>query len=177
MTYFITVDSTGTKVTGSGYTPDGTLPEGAIECEQQVAQNYTGYTVSNGQIVPPTDAQVLAAAQVEQAEAIMAAYQTAISQPVSFTTAGGMTKTFQADPDSQTLLVATTQGYTLAGAVPSGFYWVSADNTEVPFTLADLSGLYAATLAQGWLAFQKKQALKAQINSAATVAAVQAITW
>jgi hypothetical protein len=130
----------------------------------------------------PTAAEQLAAAQVAQVALIMAAYQTAIAQPVSFTTAAGVTKTFQAGPDSQTLLVAATQGYTLAGAVPSGFYWVSADNTEVPFTLADLSGLYAATLAQGWSSFQKKQTLKAQVNAITpstpnAIAAVQGIEW
>jgi hypothetical protein len=164
---------------------DSPAPVGATTLEitdvqWQQCQGTPGYTVANGELAPPTaptSAQLLASAQAAQMATIMSAYQAAISDPVSFTTSGGMTKAFQADPDSQTILMAATQGYTLAGAVPSGFYWVSADNAEVPFTLADLSGLYAATLAQGWSAFQKKQTLKAQIAAATTVATVQAITW
>lgn len=119
----------------------------------------------------------LAEAQAMQQAVIAAAYESAISAPVSFKTAGGVTETFDADQGSQTVLMQATQGYGLAGAVPSGFYWVAADNTQVPFTLADLGGLYQAMLAQGWAAFQKKQTLKAQITAATTVAAVQAIVW
>ncbi|WP_407945730.1 DUF4376 domain-containing protein [Paraburkholderia elongata] len=59
----------------------------------------------------------------------------------------------------------------------AGFYWKSSDNTEVPFALADLKGLYAAMLAQGWAAFQKLQTFKAQVSTATTVIAVQAVVW
>lgn len=119
----------------------------------------------------------LAEAQASQIEAINLAYENAISQPVSYKTAGGAAEAFDADAGSQTILMQAAQGYTLAGAVPSGFYWVAADNTQVPFTLEDLGGLYQAMLAQGWSAFQKKQTLKAQINAATTVDAVIAIVW
>ncbi|WP_321865735.1 DUF4376 domain-containing protein [Paraburkholderia tropica] len=122
-------------------------------------------------------AVTLAEAQATQQAVIVAAYENAVAQPVSYKTVGGVTQTFDADADSQTVLMQATQGYGLAGAVPSGFYWVAADNTHVTFALADLSGLYQAILAQGWEAFQKKQALKAQINAATTVADVQTIVW
>ncbi|WP_158602104.1 DUF4376 domain-containing protein [Pararobbsia silviterrae] len=142
-------------------------------------QNTTGFKVVSGVLVSvtPTAAQLLATAQTTQKLVIDAAYADAIQQNVSFTTAAGVTETFEADSDSQTLLVSATQGYTIAGATPAGFYWVAADNTQVPFTLADLTGLYQATLAQGWEAFQKRQTLKSQIDAATTVATVQAITW
>ncbi|MBN3848611.1 DUF4376 domain-containing protein [Paraburkholderia sp. Ac-20342] len=112
-----------------------------------------------------------------QLAALTGAYQAAIQQPVSFTTAGGVTKTFQADTDSQNVLLIATTGYSLAGATPSGFYWVSSDNTQVPFALADLKGLYAVMLAQGNVAFQKLQALKVSVRAATTVAAAQAVSW
>lgn len=78
-----------------------------------------------------------------------------------------------------------TQGYAIAGAVPSGFYSKAADNTLIPFTLADLHGLYSATLAQGWTAFQKRTTLKQQIDAVSigngtldqALAAVTAIVW
>ncbi|MDE1011979.1 MAG: DUF4376 domain-containing protein, partial [Paraburkholderia fungorum] len=119
----------------------------------------------------------LAEAQVLQQADIASAYESAISSPVSFKTSAGLTSQFDADADSQMVLMQAAQGYTLAGSVPAGFYWVAADDTQVPFTLADLSGLYQAMLAQGWSAFQKKQALKAQISAATSVQAVQAVVW
>ena len=70
-----------------------------------------------------------------------------------------------------------TQGYAIAGATPAGFYWVAKDNTHVPFTPADLQGLYTDILAQGWAAFQTRQILKASVNAATTIAAVQACVW
>lgn len=119
----------------------------------------------------------LAQAQAVQVSAITQAYENAVVQPVGFTTEAGIAKTFQADPASQNVLVQSMQGYNLAGSVPTGFYWVSTDNTQVEFTLTDLKGLYASMLAQGWEAFQKKQTLKSQISAAKSVAAVQAIEW
>lgn len=125
----------------------------------------------------PTAAQLLAAAQAAQIYAVISAYQAAIYQSVSYASAGGVTKTFQADSSSQNYLFLATQGYFLAGAAPAGFYWVSEDNTQVPFALSDLKGLYAAMLAQGWAAFQKLQTLKSAINSATTVSEVKSVTW
>ena len=131
---------------------------------------------------PPSAAQILAAAQAAQCAAIDASYYKAIQADVTFKSAGGVTATFQADSESQAYVMQTTQGYSIAGSTPSGFYWVAADNSHVPFSLADLQGLYQAMLAQGWAAFQKRQTLKVQINAITTstdnaVAAVQAITW
>lgn len=113
-----------------------------------------------------------------QSAVIDASYAAAVQQNVSFKTAAGVTETFQADADTQTLVIQATQGDQIAGAIPSsGFYWKAADNTQVTFTLADLQGLYTTILAQGWAAFQKRTTLKAQIEAATTVAAVQTVVW
>lgn len=119
----------------------------------------------------------LALAQVAQTEAMYVAYSQAVQQSVSFKSAGGVTQTFQADTNSQNILLQSYTGFQAAGAVPAAFYWVAADNTQVSFTLADLKGLYAAMLAQGWAAFQQLQTRKASIRAATTSAAVKAITW
>lgn len=174
--YYVFADASG-QITGSGATRDGTIPEGAVGCTQDQASNPSAYAISAGSVVAVSGAQLLAQAQEAQLALIAASYTAAILQPVAFKTAGGVTDTFQADPGSQTVLMQTTQGYSIAGGVPAAFYWVAADNTHVPFTLTDLEGLYQAMLAQGWAAFQHKQTLKAQINAATTVAAVQAISW
>ena len=119
----------------------------------------------------------LAQAQSQQLGMLATAYATAVVQPVSYTSKGGVTKSYQADATSQANVQAALVGYTPVGAVPAGFYWVASDNTQVPFTLADIQGLASAMLAQGWSAFQHLQAQKAAILAASSVAAVQAVTW
>lgn len=113
---------------------------------------------------PPTltDAQSLQIAEIE------ASYQSAIQLPVSY-----MGTTFQADATSQDVLTKSLA----PGSVPSGFFWLDANNNQVPMTFQQLQGLAAAMLAQGQTAFAKKTMLKQQVRSATTVSAVQAITW
>jgi len=119
----------------------------------------------------------LDSAIASQLATLTAACAAAVAAPVNFTTAGKVTKTFQADPSSVANLQATLAGLSSAQATPAGFYWVSADNTPVPFTYADLQGLAAAMLAQGWVAFQHLQAQKAAVKAATTTAAVTAVVW
>jgi hypothetical protein len=119
----------------------------------------------------------LAGAQAAQVTTLTTAYSAAVQASVSFTTAAGVAATFQADSNSQDVLLVAVTGYNTQQAVPSGFYWKSADNVLVPFALADLNGLYAAMLAQGWVAFQKLTTLKAKVAAAKTIAAAQAIVW
>jgi phage major head subunit gpT-like protein len=141
------------------------LPAGCTELTDAEAQAI---------INPPL---TLAQAQADQIALMYTSYATAIAQPVAYTSKAGVAKTYQADTASQTVLMQATQGYGIAGATPTGFYWVAADNTQVPFTLADLQGLYGAMLAQGWTAFQNLQSKKTAINAATTVKAAQAVTW
>lgn len=119
----------------------------------------------------------LATAQANQTALMYQGYQAAVTLNVSFETAAGVTQTYQADAGSQNTLLQAYTGFEAAGAVPAGFYWVAADNTQVPFTLADLKGLYGAMLAQGWAAFQHLQVRKASIRATTTSAAVKAIVW
>ncbi len=173
--WFLTPPSTPGGPAGAGYSPDGTLPAGAVVCTQAEAQIPGAYTITAGAIAPWLPS--LAQAQATQIGTLSASYAAAVAQPVGYTSKGGVSKTFDADPSSVTTLQSALAGYTPAGAVPSGFYWVANDNTQVPFTLADLQGLAQAMLAQGWTAFQKLQTLKAQVAAATTVAAVQAVVW
>jgi hypothetical protein len=174
-------NSAGT-ITGFYDSIDSPLPSGVTAIEITEAQwqeclTTPGYTVVNGVLTGPTAAQLLAQAQQAQLTTLTAAYQAAIAQPVSYTSKGGITKTYQADPQSLSNLQNTLLGLQTAGATPSGFYWVAADNAQVPFIYADLQGLAAALLAPGWAAFQKLQTLKAEVNTATTVSAVQAVVW
>ena len=144
-------------------------------------QDGNWYVVNGGltQANPyaPTAAQLLNRAQTIQKALVTKGYTAAITTNVAYTTVAGVVSTYQADANSQQILVRALQSYRVAGAVPSGFYWRSADNTNVPFTLADLEGLDAAMMAQGWAAFQQLTTLKADIDAATTVSAVTAIVW
>ncbi len=126
---------------------------------------------------PTYAATLLAAAQAAQASVLQAAYAAACAQPVSFTTKAGVSTTFQADPASATVLQQTLAGLSASQATPSGFFWLAADNTQVPFAYADLQGLAGAMLSQGWTAFQHLQTQKAAVAGATTVAAAQAVSW
>lgn len=178
-------DATTGAITGLYDSVDSPAPKGAsvidlTDSQWQACISTPGYTVKGGVLfapAPPTAAQQLAQAQAVQVLSLEAAYVKAITTDVAFTTAAGVSKTYQADSASQTVLAQATQGYVLAGAVPAGFYWVASDNTKVAFTLADLKGLYAAMLAQGWTAFQHLQAQKAAVAAATSIATAQAITW
>lgn len=119
----------------------------------------------------------LPGAQAAQTVAMDAAYQSAVAQPVTYTTVAGVEKTYDADQASQNLIIQAFTLYSAVGAVPEGFYWVAVDNTQVPFTLADLKALGVAVGAQVWATFQNLQTKKAAIRTATTVAEVQAVTF
>lgn len=153
------------------------LADGSRHDITEIGETVPAEGLTSPPAPPPPAAPTLAQVLNQQAAMLQAAYMVAIQQPVSFTTAAGVTKTFDADTDSQRTLQTAAQGYEMAGSVPDGFYWVAADNTQVPFTLPDLKGLYAAMLAQGWTAFQRLQDRKSALAAATTTSAVQAVVW
>jgi len=138
--------------TGEWYVVDGTLTQSAPDLSLEVERQ----------------AQVVI---------LNAAYQIAIYLPVSYTSKGGVSKQYQASPQSIANLTQMLMAFQGTGVVPDGFYWVASDNTQVPFTYADLQGLAAAMGTQGVAAFQKLQTLKAEVHAAQSATAVQAIAW
>lgn len=120
--------------------------------------------------VAPTAAELLSQAQAAQINLLTAAYTAAIQQNVSY-----MGTTFQADSASQQRLNLVITG--CGGTLPSGFYWVDAGNNQVVMTFAELQGLGQTMLGQGWAAFSNLQSKKAAVLAAATVAAVEAISF
>ena len=126
---------------------------------------------------PRWAAYQLAQAQTSQITALTTSYQNAIAYPVSYTSVGGVAKTYQADSGSAANLQAAIAGCSAAQATPTGFYWVASDNTQVPFAFADLQGLASAMFAQGAVAFQHLQTLKAEVTAATTSAGIAAIVW
>lgn len=172
-------------ITGFYDSIDSPVPSGVetieITDEQwQTCLSQPGWTVTDDALTAPavpTAAELLAQARATQTALMYQAYGEAVTQSVSFKSAGGVTQTFQADTNSQNILLQSYTGFSASGSVPTGFYWVATDNTQVPFTLADLKGLYAAMLAQGWTAFQHLQDQKAAIRTAATATDVRDVVW
>ena len=125
------------------------------------------HQVVNG-VISLKPGPTLAQAQLTQITTLEAAYTVAIQLPVSY-----MGSTFQADSDSQDLLTKCL----VAGAVPTGFYWLDAINEKVPMTFAQLQGLAGTMLMQGQIAFDNLQTKKTAVRAALTVADVQLVQW
>lgn len=111
-------------------------------------------------------------AQDAQIAVLQAAYSANGYAPVSY-----MGASFPSDPNTLLLLSCTlVQGSTPQG-LPSGFAWYDATGTGVAMTLTQLQGLGNAIFAQVYAAYVKLQGLIAQVESASTVAGMQAVVW
>lgn len=119
----------------------------------------------------------LAKAKVDQLTTLKAAYFTAIQTNVPYTSKGGVAQVYQADASSQNTLATELAVYGAKGVTPTDYFWVAADNAQVPFTLADLQGLTGAMGDQGWTAFKNWQVKKSAVPNAKTIADVLAVTW
>ncbi len=155
--------------------PKGVANVPVTDAQWQASLSSPGWAVVNGEITPPSSAQLLSIAKVTQKSRIKASYGAATSQDITFTTEAGVTKAFAADQNSKSAISQAAQAYSFASEVPQGFYWRSVDNTDVPFTLKDIQSLNAAMASQVWVAFQKRNAQKAAVDAAKNLSAVQAV--
>lgn len=118
------------------------------------------------------EARVLAHARLRSA------YLSQIEADVTYTSSGGVTQVYQAD---QAFSVANLSQMLVAfqatQSVPAGFYWVSKDNTKVPFTYSDLQALAAAIGESGFQAYAHWQSKKVEVDEAETVDDVEEIEW
>ena len=180
-TYFLTPNASGTAFTGSGYTPDGTLPTGAMACTQAQAQNFSAYALSNGAIVSAPATQLLAQAQAAQIAIITQACAGAITGGFS-SSALGSAHTYPSGLTDQANLAANVVSSLLPG-LPSTWttpqicsdangVWAYVAHTAAQIQQVGSDGK-AAILAS----LAKKASLQAEIEAATTVAAVQAIVW
>ena len=126
-----------------------------------------------------TDAQVAAIrapsivqVKSDKINSLQASYQQAIQQNVTYNT-----HEYQSDIQSQANLQSAIAGCMFSLATPNGFYWVAADNTQVPFTYNDLITLASIMFAQGAAAFQHFQTLKASVNAAVDIDTLGTIHW
>lgn len=130
-----------------------------------------------GETYSETQPIILTQIQAAQIDTLVAAYQTAIQQPVTFTTAGGITASFPADRDSRGDLQEALAIFGQGNSLPAGFHLVAVDGTQVPFTYKDLQGLAQVMWGQKWGAIQHLQDRKGKVNSAKNPADVNAVGW
>ncbi len=90
---------------------------------------------------------------------------------------GGVTYPFQADEKSQKLLgnVITLNSAGITSAVPP--VWRSSNNIDVPVTITDIVNIAIAIANQINTAYAHSFTLKADVDAATTISAVQAVTW
>lgn len=176
------------KQTQSFYPDDLTYPNEPLDLVEVTEGEYltaiiraTGETLDyqNGALVIiPDPSPTLSATAAKQIALLTSSYQSAIYADIQYTSAGGVNQTFQADADSMDILSKQMAVYITAGTpLPSGYSWVAKDNSQVPFTVADLKGLASAIGTRGAAAFSHLQTQKAAVRAATTAAAVQAITF
>lgn len=118
----------------------------------------------------------LPAVKLDQIGILTVSYNLAISQPLSYKTGGGITQIFQATQTSRDNIQAMLAALTPT-TMPPNFYWLSLDNTPIPFTYADIQNLAGLMGNQGWIGFTKLQDYKDQVREAQTVEDVKKIVW
>lgn len=176
------------KQTQSFYPDDLTYPNEPLDlvevtdAEHQIAINRNADEtldyVNNTLIIVSAPALTPQQAQTAQIASLTSSYQAAIYADIQYTSAGGVDQTFQSDAESVNILSQQLNVYVTAGTpLPSGYSWVAKDNSQVPFTVADLKGLASVIGTRGAAAFSHLQTQKAAVRAATTAAAVQAITF
>ncbi|MGZ8158350.1 MAG: DUF4376 domain-containing protein [Methylobacter sp.] len=166
MNYYVS-GTEGGPVTGSGMTPDGTYPAGAIPCTQYTHDNQHLFVIQSGAAVI-SNALQLAKAKGDKLIEVNGAYLETTTANIEY-----MSSSFQTDAASINTMAQVLAGS--ASGLPEDFYWVDATNAHVPMTLAQLQGLGSAIVSRNWGAFKTLQDKKSLIALAATIEDVNAI--
>lgn len=126
------------------------------------------WVADGGKIAPQPLGPLKEAARVR----INAARDAAIAAGITFAAV-----VYDSDTASREALTATLTVLQPVGAVPQGFTWRAADNTDHALTLAQLQGLAAAMLDHGYAQHLKARQKKALIETAQSAAEVAAVVW
>jgi len=161
---------------------DWSPPEGQIAVQSDSAG--IGWSYANGGFIAPESPAVqrtLAEAQAAQIATLQAAYRSAITDPVTFKNAAGVTSTYafgetvtMGGTNAQALL---TQIIDAGAAAWTACVWFDTSGKAQTMTFADLQGLAAAIEARETPDEQQLMTLIAQVQAATTVAAAQAVVW
>lgn len=182
MEYYITSWTPSGPITGTGSTPDGTIPSGAIPCTEAQAKTPSAYLVDISTtphtVVDAPTSVLLAQAQATQIALLTASAQKAEQSPISIALASGVTTSFGMTPHDWTKIVGLYSKYVAKGVtVPSGYQIPDVNGVLQIVTVTDIENLFDAGEAQMTGAISKLASLVGQIESATTISAVQSIAW
>ena len=175
MFYALILDANGNGIGSNKYyqNQEPSYPSNEFPCTEAQAQNPTAYQVVNGKIV-----ESLTAAQTAQIALLQSAFEQAEQAPVSLTLASGITASFGMIPHDWTKIVGLYSKYVAKGiAPPSGYKIPDANGNLQAVTVTDIENLFNAGETQMTGAIAKLASLVAQVQSATTVSAVQAIDY
>ena len=153
------------------------IPITDAEWQAALSSPYQPVTVVNGVLTIPSG-PTLAQAKSRQIALLQSAFQKAEQAPVSITLASGVTTSFGMTPHDWTKIVGLYSKYVVKGiALPSGYQIPDTNGTLQAVTVTDIENLFNAGETQMTGAIAKLASLVAQVQSATTVSAVQAIVW
>jgi hypothetical protein len=156
---------------GNDNTPP--FPDGAVECTLEVYNNPEGYTISNGVIIPPTDAELLLLAQTAQNNLLSQSCQTYLYAGFTSDALGSVYNYPSTATDQQNLASAAATDTTASlWCQPIGGVWAFVAHTADQVTKVSSDWLAYLNAAQARLI-----SLNTQVNAATTTAAAEAITW
>ncbi len=176
MLYTITFDANGDPQGFSRYSDESLapnpLPAGEVQCTASQFANWQNYVLANAQIVDAPASKLLAFAQAEQIPVLTKACAAAIVSGFS-SSALGSTCNYPS-----TLTDQANQN-TVANCATGGSLWCESSGawSFAQHTQDQAKAVVASFSA--WLNKCQQQlvTLTAQVNSASTVASVQAVTW
>ena len=182
MTYYITAWTTTGQITGTGFTPDGTIPQGAVVCTEAQAKNPSQYMVdistTSPTVISAPSAILLAQVKVSQIALLQSAFQQAEQAPVSVTLASGITTSFGMTPHDWTKIVGLYAKYVAKGiALPSGYTITDITGKAQAVIVTDIESLMNAGEAQIQATIAKAGTLIGQIEAATSVQEVTAVVW
>ena len=168
MEYYITSWTPSGLITGTGFTPDGTIPKGAIPCTEAQAKTPSAYLVDISTtphtVVDAPTSVLLAQAQASQIALLQSAFQKAEQAPVSLTLASGVTTSFGMTPHDWTKIVGLYSKYVAKGiALPSGYQIPDVKGVLQSVTVTDIENLFDAGETQMTGAIAKLASLVAQV--------------
>ena len=140
--------------------------------------NQGGQWYVVGGALTQTDPNALPKSQTRQIALLQSDFEKAEQSPVSVTLASGVTTFFGMMPHDWTKIVGLYSKYAAKGiALPSGYKIPDVNGVLQSVTVTDIENLFNAGETQMTGAIAKLASLVAQVQSATTVADVQAVTW
>lgn len=153
------------------------LADGTEHHIRAIGETVPSDSLSSPPVPPEPALPTLDEARTMQIALLRSAYQAAIQQPVSFTTAAGHTDTFAADTSGVNNLEAMLTAYAAIQSFPLNLWLNDSGLPVTPFVYADLQGLAQAIADQATPDYQELLSKISAVMVAETVAAVHAVIW